>query len=158
MSSQRKIRGRCSGWGRLRAAQFCPFCFLFQSFIPIMFEFTKSVESLGKDKYHQTIVYQLFFFFFLVYDVRTIHSLDCLFFITFVIATHNYFKVTFPSFSKTAVKIYLLHKLLSVSTGFKKVKVFSPNFKTFYITMCFENQKCLQFTKLILPQNLVTAF
>lgn len=96
-----------------------------------MFEFTKTVGSLGKNKYHQTIVvlyknYSVLVFLDLDYDVRTIHSL---FFITFVIATHNYFKVTFPSFSETAVKRYLLDKLLSVSPGFKNVKVFSPNFK-----------------------------
>lgn len=121
------MRGRSSGWSRLRPAQSCPFCLN----IPIMFEFTKTVGSLGKNKYHQTIVvlyknYSVLVFLDLDYDVRTIHSL---FFITFVIATHNYFKVTFPSFSETAVKRYLLDKLLSVSPGFKNVKVFSPNFK-----------------------------
>lgn len=138
------MRGRCSGWGRLRPAQSCPFCLD----IPIMFEFTKTVEYLGKNKYHHTIVflyknYSVLLFLDLDHDVRTIHSLECLFFITFVIATHNYFKLTFPSFSETAVKRYLLDKLLSVGPGFKKVKVFSPNFKTFHITMCFENQMCL---------------
>lgn len=103
--------------GRLRPVQSCSFCLD----IPIMFESTNTVESLGKNKYHQTIVYQ---FSQPMMSGPLIVCLECLFFTIFVIATHNYFKVTFSSFSETAGKRYLLDKLSSVSPGLKKLKCF----------------------------------